>query len=441
MTNAFPSSDAERAAVEWFLETITRVDPPMNALLETALDHAHAYRTRLSTPVRIAFTGKSSADKSSLINLLVGEEVLPSGPASEGMPTTLVRHGHKDRTIASWWDRPGQPFEGRDLDAARALSPDFIVLEVDCEALEGLSLVDVVGFDDPESSKRAIFTLMRLADVMLWCSRADNPMLRAESDSWKLVPARLVRNSLLVLTHAEDVSEDAIEAAKQKLTSERLKTFRHVVPISTRVALMALQEPGDDFEDLWQVSGAAQLVDSVIASAVAVREAELERVRKGLEQVIAPAQAELDRMAGTDPVRAPAPETPVAPAPSGRIAPMIPAVTAPVAQPAPAPERPAPGAVLLADWAARIGQLAGLAQTAPEDVTGFVVAAQVEVDAFRETLADTPGLVAGAGELVDEFERANDLLILLQFETAATVGGDAARILWQLSDSTARALA
>ncbi len=411
--SAFPSAERELRQVGDFLDRLERLDPAMNAVLETAQDHAQAYRTRLETPVRIAFAGKSAAGKSSLINLLIGERVLPSGLAAEGLPTTVVRHATTERTIASWWDRPSQAFPGRNLSAAKALSPDIVTLEIDCEALDGLSLIDIAGFDDAESSKRAVFTLMRLADVMLWCSRADNPMIKSDSDSWRLIPGRLIRNAMLVLTHAEDVSEAGIAEAKEKLTPDRLKSFRDVIPVSTMVALMALQNPGDDFEDLWSVSGAAQLVEAVIAAAVEVREAEIDKIRRGLQQFIAPAMAVLD---GLEPRAA------VAPA-------------APVPEPAPAPAE-APGPDLRALWASRLATVSrDLAAGDTEGNTEFIIAVQREVEGFVEDLAAAGGRDQGEEWLSDEFERANDLLILLQFETSDSAAVDAARILLQLTDS------
>jgi hypothetical protein len=433
----FPNAAPEREVVERFLARLAQTDPPMNALLEVALDHAQSFRIRLQTPVRIAFAGTSASGKSDLVNLLVGERLIEGQPAP-GAPSTLVRHSHREQTIASWWDRPGVTFAGRDLAAAASLAPDFSVLEVDCEALEGLSLVDITGFDDAESSKRAVFSLMRLADVMLWCSRADNPMLRAESDNWKLVPARLIRNSMLILTHAEDVSQGDIEATTRKLTPERLRVFRQVIPISTRVAQIALDDPGPDFDELWQVSGAAQLVEAVIAAAVSVRESELDRIRRGIAQHIAPALASLDRINSDQPAAGPersASATGVrAPALADHQASLPDAV-----RPASGPDVCASAAdaagSLLADWADLVRHLVSSARTGGKGSDAeFVVAVQQAVEGFGQRL-DDQALPAPLRQLGDEFERASDLLTLLQFEAPAPAAREGARILLQLTDS------
>ncbi|MEZ5886127.1 MAG: dynamin family protein [Paracoccaceae bacterium] len=421
--SAFPSAEAELRQVNRFLEMFAALDPAPSALFDQALDHAHAYKTRLETPVRIAFTGKSLAGKSSLINLLIGEKVLPTGKASVGPVTVMVRHSLTERTTASWWDRPSVEFPGRALAQAAALGPDIVTLDIQCEPLEGLSLIDIVSFDDAETSKRAVFSLMRLADVMLWCSRADNPMIKADSDSWRMIPGRLIRNSMLILTHAEDVDEAGIAAAKDKLTPDRLRSFRDVIPVSTKVAMLALSDPGPNFEELWSVSGAQQLVESVIAAAVELREAELEKIRRGLAQYVRPAQAALDQLApaATEPVPAPA-------------AGPLPPTTSPASAKVAAADAHLLDA-LRQDWFARAQSLLDRARGGdfahPAD---FVMAAQEEVDGFRDRLSETEGQLAESDQLIEEFEKANDLLILLQFESADSAALDAARIVIQLSE-------
>ncbi|MCY1128266.1 dynamin family protein [Frigidibacter sp. RF13] len=428
--SAFPSAEAELREVNRFLEMFAALDPAPSAVFDQALDHAHAYKTRLETPVRIAFTGKSLAGKSSLINLLIGEKVLPTGKASVGSVTVMVRHSLIERTTASWWDRPSVELPGRALAQAAELGPDIITLDITCEPLEGLSLIDIVSFDDAESSKRAVFSLMRLADVMLWCSRAENPMIKADSESWRMIPGRLIRNSMLILTHAEDVDEAGIAAAKEKLTPDRLRSFRDVIPVSTKVAMLALSNPGPNFEELWSVSGAQQLVESVIAAAVELREAEIEKIRRGLAQFIQPAQAELDALART---------SATTPAPTSD--PVVPPAAVPVV-PAPTPIGTATQAAdaqlldkLRQDWFARARSLLDRARDGDYgDPAEFVMAAQEEVDGFRDRLSDAEGQLAESDELIAECEKANDILILLQFESADSAALDAARIVVQLSE-------
>ena len=79
--------------------------------------------------------------------------------------------------------------------------------------------------------------------------------------------------------------------------------------------------------------------------------------------------------------------------------------------------------------------LARVQSDALTDNAEFIETAQQAVDEFRDYLAESGALAPDAAWLIDEFEKANDLLILLQFEKADDVALDAARVLVQLSES------
>lgn len=460
------------ARVNGFLAAYQKADSDVADLLEGARDQALAYRSRLETPVRVAFAGKTEAGKASLINLLIGENVLPEGPDAVGLPTMIVRHSTVERTIASWWDQPNVEFKGRDLAAAAALGPDVITFEINCEELSRLWLVDIAGFDDEESTKQAIFALIRLADVMVWCSRAANPVLAAESTIWRNMPGRLIRNSLLVLTDADNASEDEASAMRKRLTPDRIQNFRDVIPISTDAAMGALLAGSDDFEEVWNLSGASHLVDAVLSLALEVRKADLERIERGVEQHLAQAEEMLEitfvplpmdrsvtRKVSVAPKKAqpvvtagvavakPAAETPAPAVPATGAGAPKPAT--PVAKVASKPEKPAAAtsqtpkpATKPRDlagwrgWVTRIGSLVeGLQSGVLADSEAFITAAQMEVDAFLSEMKswDTP--LPTAEHLVEEFEQANDLLILMQFESSDSAAREAAWILVQLGES------
>lgn len=462
------------ARVNGFLAAYRKADSDLAELLEPARDQALAYRSRLETPVRAAFAGKTEAGKAGLINLLIGENVLPEGPDAVGLPTMIVRHSTVERTIASWWDQPNVEFKGRDLAAAAALGPDVITFEINCEELSRLWLVDIAGFDDEESTKQAIFSLIRLADVMVWCSRAANPVLAAESTIWRNMPGRLIRNSLLVLTDADNASEDEASAMRKRLTPDRIQNFRDVIPISTDAAMGALLAGSDDFEEVWTLSGAAHLVDAVLSLALEVRKADLERIERGIEQHLTQAEEMLEitfvpqpmdrqvtRKVSVAPKKAQpvvtkgvavprqAPEAPAAvqrraeaPAPSRQPAAPVVKVAAKAAKPAPEPPPAPPPAPKPRDmagwqgWADRIaGLIGGLQSGVLADSEAFITAAQMEVDAFLSEMKYWDAPLPTAEQLVEEFEQANDLLILMQFESSDTAAREAAWILVQLSES------
>ncbi|MFZ1727731.1 MAG: dynamin family protein [Albidovulum sp.] len=436
-----PNVDYEIDLLNAFIAAVERPDAPVDDMLEGAQDQAYAYRIRLETPVRIAFAGFPGSGKSSLVNLLIGQDLLPSGRRNFSTPAIIVRHSATEKTIAGWWDRANQEIDGINLQAAFDLNPDLVSVEIDCDVLKDLWLIDISGLGDKENGKRAVFALMRLADVLLWCSSIQGPVTEPEKEAWRSVPGRLLRNSLLVQTHPDLASK----AAESHVNPDRAKNFNDVIAVTPAAAMQAMRGEGADPERDWQESGADQLVNAVMIAAVEARQAELEKARRGIDKTIVPALAKLDAFFGTKTVIQPRP----APTP-----PLIPEAKSPPPAP-PKPAEPAPvvdspditaaavsiektpdTAAIWPLWLEKTQDILANAQSgALSDNAEFIETVQQAVDEFRDYIADSDALPADASWLIDEFEKANDLLILLQFETANDVAIDAARVLVQLSES------
>ena len=445
--SGLPSVDYEVDVLNAFISAVERPDAPLDDMLEAAQDHAHAFRTRLETPVRVAFSGFPGSGKSSLINLLVGQDVLPVGRQNFATPAIIVRHARTEKTIAGWWDRPNQEIDGLNLDAAFSLNPDVVSIEIDCDVLKDLWLIDISGLGDKDHGKRALFALMRLADLMLWCSNVKEPVLPNETEIWRSVPGRLMRNSLLVLTHS-DVAKEGDKATETQFDPDRIKSFRDTIPIATAAAMQALRGEVDDPATVWQDSGADHLVTALMTAAVEARETELEKARRGIDKFIVPAQQKLDAFYGTKTVikRRPAParqtidKEAIIPAASAKAPQTTPATPEPAAAAAPAGQKSSESAAIWLEWLSKMRAISSELQSGSlDDNAEFIETAQHLVDEFRDFLAESGTLPPKEDWLIDEFEKANDLLILLQFENAQDVAIDAARVLVQLSESLATA--
>ena len=436
-----PCVDYELDVLKAFIAAVERPDAPMDDLIEGAQDQAHALRARLETPVRIAFAGFPGSGKSSLINLLIGQDLLAAGRRNFNTSAIIVRHSPTEKTIAGWWDRPNQEMEGINLQAAFDLNPDLVSVEIDCDVLKDLWLIDISGLGDKENGKRAVFALLRLADVLLWCSNVQGPVTEPEKEAWRSIPGRLARNGLLVQT----CSGLADMNAASQMDQDRAGGFSGAIAVAPAAALRALRGEGEDPANDWQKSGADQLFNAVMTAAIGARETELEKARRVIDRAIVPAQAKLDAFFGTKTVikRRPAPARPAV------------AVAEPTTPAMPGPGEP-PSKSSLSDAAARATPpqdaidkptawprwlevirdiLARVQSDALTDNAEFIETAQQAVDEFRDYLAESGALAPDAAWLIDEFEKANDLLILLQFEKADDVALDAARVLVQLSES------
>ncbi len=416
-----------KARLEAFLAATDQLDLPLSGEVEKARDQAERLLEKLDASVRVAVAGARGTGKSGLVNLLTGMDVLSSGPDAYLLPPVILRHSPRERTFAGWWDRPEREFDGLDLSAALAESPDVISFGVDCEALQNLWLIDVSGIDRRTRGKEARFALSRLADVLLWCSNATEAAPDQEHELWQLLPPQLRRHSVLVLTHADQVDDRQAKVLQETLDKQRLRQFRSAVPIAVPAAWSALLMDGEEAESLWADSGGADLVRAVMGAVETFRADQLERVRRTIERVIRPVEEGLAASATVP--RTPLPQDSRAGGVADSAVDGAAGRPVVVADEAPAPAR------LAETWGQRMEDL--LDGIASGDIAGnaeLIEVARGTVNGFLDVLVEPGALPPGADWVVSEFEKADDLLTLMQFESADNIAADAARVLVQLSD-------
>lgn len=395
--SAFRAMDAEHDLVSAGIETSAQ--PPVQEVVREGHD----------MPVRVALAGRRGSGKSSIVTLLLGADVLSSVAKHTNLPPIVLRHAAEEQTIAGWWDRPDKAFPGIALETALAENPDLITIELNCDVLQNLWLIDMPALDDVAQDRTALFALSQLTDVMIWCANGcefgdqDDRAINAK------IPAHLRRNAMLALTRMDVMNDQQDEAVQAKLQSGRSLSFRSCSPIAPPLAWKALVGACDTPETLWSDSGAEDLVDAVLA---AVTDCRAERLRRGRASMAPPAES-----VPADPDRPNA-----------------------AASEDPLPET-AEKADLRAIWLEKITALSDqVADGHVADNAAFVAAAQSCVAEFLETLSQFPAQAPGNDTwTAEEFERADNLLTLLQFEEADGIAADAARILLQLGEGFANA--
>ncbi|NRB36322.1 MAG: hypothetical protein HRU31_16595, partial [Rhodobacteraceae bacterium] len=101
-------------------------------------DAVHSFETiwaRQNAPLTLAIAGLDGAGKSSLVNLLAGQSILPVGEEGRGALPILLDYGTETETGACWLDGEMNLLPGHVVDAATAQQPDYIKLAIDIPAL------------------------------------------------------------------------------------------------------------------------------------------------------------------------------------------------------------------------------------------------------------------------------------------------------------------
>lgn len=410
----FPGTEQEVRQLERFLTATEKMEA--DAALEDLRARALAHAERLSNAVNIGFAGEFGAGKSSLANMLAGADILPTGPQHLKLPLVIVAYAETPETTVGWWNKEPKTYSGIALEKAAADEPDFISVGLNTPALKEISLFDLPGSGALDDTYKQTLDLLKFVDCAIWCTNGTNAWRETERHLWAQVPAELRQNSLLAVTHADlPPVEEAIDRVLARLKKEKGGMFRAVVPIGTPVAVRAMaQEPEPDFA-LWETCGGQTLAEHVLEVASSRRQSDLDAARKDIEQEFLPF---LEALKGSEPKASGTENADM----QSTLGAALPPLNNPI----------------LEDWLAAIASIyEDLRENADMEPATFLQSCQEIVEDFAERLEQGGEIEPEADWIPAEFEKATDLLLLLQFESGDAPLKDAISILAQLSDNLA----
>ncbi|SFI25660.1 dynamin family protein [Jannaschia pohangensis] len=243
-----------------------------------------------------ALMGEYSAGKSTLLNLLLGNDFLPTQVTATNMPVVWLTYG--ETRTGQALTRDGQLTEF-DIDKFREAGEKNVLLlriSLPAEILKTTDIVDTPGISDPRLAAGALSFLSRYLDFAIWCSAANQAWRQSEKAMWTAMPAQLQANSLMALTRSDLLkSSDGLRKVLKRCRSEAGEFFRDVVPIATVSALAARSADGKTFDlDRWVASHAdlflAELNASISTAITACDIRELREVPK--PTIVTPAKTE-----------------------------------------------------------------------------------------------------------------------------------------------------
>jgi hypothetical protein len=200
----------------------SRVQPAIRAL-----DRLERY---LSRPQRLAIAGESNSGKTSIANLLLGLDSLPTAAwTNTRLPTRIVRAAepivtvrHKDGQLQRLTDSTPCPPESALLDIEVGL-PLPILAETD--------IIDCVGLSQGTAPRA---TGLEDADAVLWCTPITQAWRGSEATLWSTMPKRLRARSLLVVSFADLVDDVQRAQVVERLTRDAAHAFGGMVVVSAR---------------------------------------------------------------------------------------------------------------------------------------------------------------------------------------------------------------
>lgn len=143
------------------------------------------------SPLMVIFLGKERVGKTSLINAIIGRNLLPVGNKNPTFVNTFVRYGEKECIKAKFYDGTFAYFELKHLHLftnsdsflAEIIRENLMNIEVyvSCDLLKNCILIDTVALETNRDGK-AYFSksLLRRVDEIFWILRNDSMAIDSE---------------------------------------------------------------------------------------------------------------------------------------------------------------------------------------------------------------------------------------------------------------------
>ena len=229
----------------------TILAPAIRALRRTEL--------RLERPLRMAVIGEFNSGKSTLSNLLVRVESLPTSVVSNTGIPTLLYHAPRPEICAVYHNQRRERLRA----SSQASSQNIFRLEVGLpsERLRAIQILDLPGLADARFDGSITDLASHSVDLALWCTLSTQAWKESERVAWEQIPARLRDRGLLVATHSDLLRNGSdLEKLLRRLREEAGSSFWDILPMSTVEALAVM---GEDHEGpagaIWKASGADAL--------------------------------------------------------------------------------------------------------------------------------------------------------------------------------------
>lgn len=208
---------------------------------------------------RLALMGEFSAGKSTLSNLLLGTDPLPTRVTATRLPPVWLSHGTAPARRIDF-DGNAHELPGGILDCVTPETTRLVQLQMQSEMLELCDLIDLPGISDPNMPRDLWQSVMDEVDVVVWCTHATQAWRQSEAAAWEAAMDKTMGRNLLLVTQIDKLAAERDRArVMARVRAETDGLFEGHYAIS----LTDAQAAGDD-EEKWTASGAAEFTEHLV---------------------------------------------------------------------------------------------------------------------------------------------------------------------------------
>lgn len=374
----------------------------------------------LRKPVQVAVVGIRQSGKSSLINMMLGQNIVPNlGDVS----VIEIASGPDYRALFETVDGSIIRLNGMLADAPVPEGAIRARQELPGQALSDKNFVEIGLSGSFGQQKSIVNWVSQWADIILWCTDCFGD---DEQKLWSEVPEDTKDHSCLVLTKADQqlmrgVLSEQIEQLQDVVAEE----FLGLYPIATLQAIAARADSNDLKDPRWQSSGGKELLDCVLRQVHLGRTADLDQAEMLLKQVpatIVSGDLEIARQQ-TDASA----DTKTHASPTLDVKPDVPPANRQEAQPE---QIYAKAVEVLQDCADDLfGQMAHGAEPIPDQILDRCVEATKSLSEVLNEADPSDQIITS---LQNDAEEGTEMMLLLRLEKGEDAAEDAVTLLLQL---------
>jgi hypothetical protein len=242
----------------------------------------------------LALFGEFNAGKSSVINLLLGRDVLPTAVLSTTRRPTYLRYAAAPLFEAISADGKREPIAPDGVKTLAQKGVRHFEIGLPNKLLRDFVVLDTPGFADPYNDPQCTLDVLEDVDICIWCTLATQAWRQSERQTWLSLPARLRAHGILVATHIDSLSHPTEhERVRTRLERETSDLFGDIVLLSVPDAMRAKLANGRIADpELWRQSGGKALAAALTRAAV-----EFGKTRERSEDVAATPEGDADLQA------------------------------------------------------------------------------------------------------------------------------------------------
>lgn len=206
----------------------------------------------------IGIMGEFSAGKSTLSNLLIGEDHLPRKVTATRLPPVWLTYGPK-QIIRVLEDGSEEEQHVSDLGEIPFDGTKFIRCSIESPMLADFDMIDFPGISDPNLPMSNWEDMVSDVSAVIWCTHATQSWRQSEVGVWQTVPEEIRKRSILLITRFDKLKTDnEKKRVLARVKSEAGGLFNAVYPVALLRALNS--ERGSS---KWIESGAESLFTAI----------------------------------------------------------------------------------------------------------------------------------------------------------------------------------